>query len=193
MCVAASERIESVAINDIKVVDERRPVDKKKMRMIAESISTIGLRTPLTVRQRNNGGIVLVAGLHRLEAAKSLHWEKIDCFVVADTKIQRQLWMIAENVHRANLTKLQRSEAIAQWGKLIKKPPGDGQVAHPGGDQPSDKGINKVAKGLDLSRESVRRATRIAGISASAKAAAGSTIVRTHCSQFQRSPTPLLR
>jgi ParB-like chromosome segregation protein Spo0J len=53
----------------------------------------IGLRTPLSVRKRENGAIVLVTGQHRLEAAKLLDWKEIDCMIMKGGKIQRELWM----------------------------------------------------------------------------------------------------
>jgi len=69
-------RIEEVAIKEIKIVGQRRSLQDDKVRIIADSMSKIGLKTPITVRQCK-AGKVLVAGLHRLEAAKLLGWKKI--------------------------------------------------------------------------------------------------------------------
>jgi ParB family transcriptional regulator, chromosome partitioning protein len=159
-------------IKDIKVSGERRPVVKDKVRLIAESMKKIGLRTPLSVRKRSNGDIVLATGLHRLEAAKLLGWKEIDCIVMKGGIIQLKLWTIAENLHRSDLTALQCAEHVAKWKRLVKKLDGDEQVVEPGGRQPKDKGISRTAKKLGITREKVRRSEAIDGISPKAKAAA---------------------
>jgi ParB-like chromosome segregation protein Spo0J len=164
-------RIRRLPIESIKVIGERRRVDKNKVRLIAESMKKIGLGTPLSVRKRDNGAIVLVTGQHRLEAAKLLDWKEIDCMIMKGGKIQRELWTIAENLYRSDLTRLQEAEHIARWTLLIKKL-GDGQVAQPGGRQPQDKGMSRTAKELGVTRETVRRSKTIAGASSEAKAAA---------------------
>jgi ParB family transcriptional regulator, chromosome partitioning protein len=164
--------IQKFEIKDIKVIGKRRPVDKAKVHLIAESMKKIGLRTPLSVRKRNNGDIVLVTGLHRLEAAKLLGWKQIDCIIIKGEKVQRQLWTVAENLHRSDLTTLQHAEHVAKWKRLVKMLDGDGQAAQPGGHQRTDKGISSTAKKLGITREKVRRSEAIAKISPKAKAAA---------------------
>ena len=90
----------------------------------------------------------------------------------AATKLNEALWTIAENLHRAGLTKLQRSELVNKWAKLIKQRAKAVQVAQPGGRQRNDKGLSKTAKQLGISREKVGRSKKIAGISSEAKTAA---------------------
>ena len=164
--------VQKFEINDIKVSGQRRPVAKDKVRLIAESMKKIGLRTPLSVRRRNNGEIVLATGLHRLNAAKLLGWKQIDCIVMKVGTIQRQLWTIAENLHRSDLTALQRSEHVAKWKRLVKKLDGDEHVVRSGGRQPKDKGFSRTAKKLGITRETVRRSEAIAKIAPKAKTAA---------------------
>ena len=83
-----------------------------------------------------------------------------------------RLWNCAENAHRADLTVLQQAEHAEEWERLVRERAKDGQLAHPGGRQPGDKGISKSAKELGLSREEVRRARLIAAISPEGKAKA---------------------
>ena len=120
--------IKNFRIADIRVLGNHRPLDKEKVRALADSIKAIGLNTPPTVRPSKKGP-VLVTGQHRLEAAKSLGLSHIDCSVMRGDKIDRQLWRIAENLHRGDLTKLQRAENIKKWDELIKKRGKGGQVA----------------------------------------------------------------
>ena len=80
--------------------------------------------------------------------------------------------MVAENLHRAELNPIQEAEFLKKWERLLRKRTKAVQVALPGGRQPHDKGITKVAKALGMSREKVRRLRVIGNISAKAMAAA---------------------
>jgi ParB/RepB/Spo0J family partition protein len=134
-------------------------------------MAKIGLKTPITVRARDKGP-VLVAGVHRLKAATALGWKQIPCMIIDCKKVDADLWSLAENLHRAELTALQRSEFIKNWERLLKERTKGAQVAQPGGRQPHDKGNSATAKALGTSRDDVRRAKEIANISPKAKAAA---------------------
>ena len=163
-------RTEKLSVHSIKVIEKRhRPIITAKVELIAASLAEIGQRYPISVYLGQNGP-VLVAGLHRLEAAKLLGWKKIQCHVVSGDKIDRRLWTLAENAHRADLTTLQRAEHTVEWDRLVQERAKDGQLARPGGRQPKDRGISKSAKRLGLSREEVRRARSIATITSEAKA-----------------------
>src|SRR5207237_612910 len=79
----APVKYDSISLDDIAVDERLRPLDPATVDMLAESMAKDRLRTPIVVRLRkvNDYGSdhVLVAGLHRLEAAKKLGWGKIDC------------------------------------------------------------------------------------------------------------------
>ena len=130
----------TIALEAVKVIGERRPLSEEKVRAIAASMSQIGLRTPITVRT-NKEEVILVSGLHRLEAARRLGWKSISCFTISDDTIGARLWKIAENLYRAELTVLERAEHIDELRALIlqkaKAKAKVGQVAPPrGGAQP---------------------------------------------------------
>jgi ParB family transcriptional regulator, chromosome partitioning protein len=163
--------IREIRLDQIKVIGNHRPIVEKKLRIIADSMDKIGLKTPITVRATKEG-FNLVTGRHRLEAAKSLDWTEIGAFVMDGDKTERRLWTIAENLHRAGLTALQRAEFIEEWEKLIKERAKVGQVAESGRRQPEDKGLSKVAKQLGTTREHIRRSRAVASISVKAKKAA---------------------
>jgi ParB-like chromosome segregation protein Spo0J len=160
-----------IRIDNIKVIGNHRPIVKKKLRVIADSMAKIDLKIPITVRATKEG-FELVTGRHRLEAAKSLDWTEIDAFVMGGGKTERRLWTIAENLHRAGLTALQRAEFVEEWEKLIKKRAEVGEVGQSGGRQPKDKGLSKVAMQLGTTREDIRRSRAVASMSAKAKKAA---------------------
>jgi ParB-like chromosome segregation protein Spo0J len=53
---------------------------------------------------------ILIAGRHRLEAVRMLGWDEIPVIVSDGTEIEAKMWEIAENLHRADLTVMERSE-----------------------------------------------------------------------------------
>jgi len=71
-----------VAIDDIYVpVKRKKTLDAAKAEALAESILEDGLRSPIQVRQ-GDGRLVLVEGLHRLEACRSLGETEIEAILV---------------------------------------------------------------------------------------------------------------
>jgi sulfiredoxin len=62
-------------------VKRRATLDPDKVRVLAESILSSGLKAPILVRQ-DEGRVVLVEGLHRLEACRSLGEETIEGYLV---------------------------------------------------------------------------------------------------------------
>jgi len=70
------------ALDDIYVpVKRRRTLDAEKVAALAESILEQGQQIPIRVR-RDGDRYVLVEGLHRLEACRSLGEESIDGVLV---------------------------------------------------------------------------------------------------------------
>jgi hypothetical protein len=90
---------------------------------------------------------------------------------------QTRRWEIAENLHRADLTTLQRNEQVAEWIVLTEADAAErvlSQVAtKPLGGRPSV-GIRAAARKLGVDKDSAYRATKIAKISSAAKDAARS-------------------
>ncbi len=166
--------LERIAVEDVKVIGKYREVDPEKVKSLAASMSTkIGLRTPITVRPIKEGfgttAFALVAGLHRLKAATTLGWKHIDAFIMEGTQTDARIWQLMENLYCAELTPLQRAEHVAELVQLVKDGEKGVQVAHPGGQQPHDRGISRAAKILGFTREEVSRSQAIAGISEEAK------------------------
>jgi ParB-like chromosome segregation protein Spo0J len=75
-------RIQKVPVDDIYVpVARRNTLDPAKAEALAEDILEHGMTTPIRVRHDGKRHI-LVEGLHRLEAAKSLGEREIDAYLV---------------------------------------------------------------------------------------------------------------
>jgi ParB/RepB/Spo0J family partition protein len=161
---SSATRVMKVRIEDVEIPKKWRSINKGALRDLADSMAEIGLQQPISVRPRNNS-IRLVAGRHRLEAARSLGWSHIDAFVTKGSKLGRKLWQHSENLHRAELSVLERAEAVDQWARTVDEKRACGH-------QPHDKGISRAAKTIGTSRDDVRRSRLIAGISSEAKRAA---------------------
>lgn len=168
-----SREVETFYVDDIRIEGARlRPLNPEAVDSLCASIKSVGLRTPITVRMSDADDVgaypILVAGLHRLEAAKRLGMEQIDAFV-SDTadEDRARLWEIAENLHRADLTPLERAEHraeyLALWEKLAHRAPVSvGGRGLKGGDR-------QVARELGIDRRTMKREKDIAALPAEAR------------------------
>ncbi|MDE6590635.1 MAG: ParB N-terminal domain-containing protein, partial [Oscillospiraceae bacterium] len=89
-----------VQISEIKINAGRREAKEGDIRELANSISEVGLLNPITV----DCGHTLIAGLHRLEAAKLLGWSEIECTISGLEGLQAELAEIDENFVRKDLS-----------------------------------------------------------------------------------------
>jgi hypothetical protein len=120
--------VKKIPVKDLIVPGVRRQCDSKAICKLAESMSAIGLKTPITIRTVKRpvdpGGTdaiadhVLVTGAHRLEAARSLGWPEIDALESDCDEVEARRWQIAENLHRRDLTVLEHSELVSDWIEL---------------------------------------------------------------------------
>ncbi len=156
----------------IEVMDRVRGLDDAKVAEIAASIEAIGQITPIVVFSTELGDrIILVAGWHRLAAINKLGRDTIDCRIVEGDEVEYKLWEIAENLHRAELTVLERASHIEEWRKLTAEKVA--QVVPPsGGAQPKESGVRATARELGVSRPEVQRSAKLARITPEAKEAA---------------------
>lgn len=108
-----------VKIEDIKVKKRVRR-DLGDLTALKDSMHRYGLMNPITL----NSNYELVAGERRLEAAKSLGWERINANIL-DSNVDniRQLEMeLEENNQRKEFTDEELMEGYKRLGKL-KNPP----------------------------------------------------------------------
>lgn len=119
----------SIRVEDIEIGERHRALSDDACNRLAASLKDIGLRQPISIRivdmmvidgYEVEGVPVLVAGAHRLEAAKRLGWSHIDCIEVDDDALKAEMWEIAENLHRLDLTKEQRDEHIRRYAELVE-------------------------------------------------------------------------
>ena len=155
---------ETLFISNITVPAHRaRGLNPEAVARLADGIKRIGLQTPISVRyDENSGDVVLVAGLHRLEAMRALGHDTIPAIYTSGTADDARMWELAENLHRADLSAVERAEHINEWRVLAEKVAQSGPPL--GGSQPAEAGIRKAAKELGVSRQTVERSAKIAAL-----------------------------
>ncbi len=112
--------IERIPLRTLKASGQPRPLITEAVEKLAASIREVGLIQPISVRcvPVMDGGVAvdgyqIVAGHHRVAAARALGWTEIDAIIVdAGEHLQAELIEIDENLCRAELTASQRAQAI---------------------------------------------------------------------------------
>jgi hypothetical protein len=94
-----------LTVDKIVVGDRLRQLDNQKVEQIAESMKTLGQIHAIRVDKKNN----LIAGWHRLEAAKKLGWVEIFASISDGTPKQNQLTEFDENLMRSELSVVDRA------------------------------------------------------------------------------------
>ena len=105
-----------ININDIKINPGRREAAPEAVQRLSESIAEVGMMNPITV----TGDHTLIAGLHRLEAAKTLGWAEVECRISDMDALHTELAEIDENVIRTGLSDLELSELLARRKKIYE-------------------------------------------------------------------------
>ncbi len=150
-----------ILISDISVNPGRREARLEHIKELAQSIANVGLLNPITVDKAHG----LIAGLHRLEAAKLLGWAEIECTVSSLEGLQAELAEIDENFVRNDLSPVEYGELLLRRKEIY-------EALHPeakhGGDKKSqeirtrkarsdfsDSFVTDTAKKLGISRRTV--------------------------------------
>ncbi len=111
--------IERVSLALVRDSAQPRDLVQANVDMLKASMEQVGLIQPIRVRPagvivRGLGeqGFQIVAGHHRVAAARALGWTEIDAIVDTAEHLQAELMEIDENLCRAELTASQRAQAI---------------------------------------------------------------------------------
>ena len=154
----------TIFLDVLTITDRLRHLDAAKVENIAASMAELGLQQPISIWASEDGAVVeLVAGAHRVEAAKKLGWEKIDCIFVDMDDLDRQLWQIDENLIRADLTDLERAQHTAKRAEVVRQKVEFAKLAETKSDRSknADKGqtafVADTAKKTGQSKRTVER------------------------------------
>lgn len=155
--------IEQIAVADIDADERLREIDLEAADFIAASMAEYGLRQPIEVR-KSGKRYKLIAGGHRLAAAKKLEWVDIPAVVLKANELEAQLLEIDENLFRRELSPLDRSTFLAKRKEVY-------EALHPetkhGGDRKTDQVLNlenliasfaeSTAERLGISKQTIAR------------------------------------
>lgn len=174
-----------VDLDTIHIGERLREPDMARVTEIAKSIAEIGLLNPPAVRFVDKmviGGVeehnvpVLIVGYHRILALQQIGKESVECDVYKVDPLRAELMEIAENLHRAELTALERSEQVSRWIELTSA---KHNVSRQADAKPKavksgrpEGGVRSAARELNISEPDARRAVKVANLSPAAKAVA---------------------
>jgi len=133
---------------------------------LMQSMADIGLINPLTVWRPQGMIPHVIAGRHRLEAAKRLGWEDIRCNVMEQMTEEpvAETIEIVENLHRRDIPKAEKDRLIRRYVELAERKKAVG-VSGPLVPKPNagrggrPKGVaSVVASQLGISKQGINRA-----------------------------------
>jgi ParB-like chromosome segregation protein Spo0J len=178
--VVRQVRIEKVPVADIVVGKRWRIPNEKQISSLQESLRENGLIMPIGVRLVSQGHDpdlsgrliwTLVHGATRLAAAKREGWSEIDAQILEGSDADFEKMELAENLHRGELTKLQRDRQIARYVQLCRSEPIlRGPRAKSRRGRPKG-GLRDVARKLKVAESTARDAMKVANITEPAAAA----------------------
>jgi ParB-like chromosome segregation protein Spo0J len=180
-------------IDEIDLSHAIRPYNASVVAELAKSIRAIGLQTPLTCVIRD-GLHILVAGRNRLEALRTIDADQAPVRIVDFSDVEAQLWQFSENLHRAELTKLEYDRQVVRYTELLKVKQAEEtdspispqqerqseadkvrQVAAVSGGRGNTGGYREAARELNIPERTVRRAYQTASLAPEAQEAAVET------------------
>ncbi|WP_158972388.1 ParB/RepB/Spo0J family partition protein [Chachezhania sediminis] len=114
--------ITELPVADIEIGQRLRPASEAGVQAIIASIGELGvMKDPIHVRRLKDGKTSLLAGLHRLTAARELGWEtiKVACWRCNDDFAR--LMEIDDNLAGAELTALDTAVFLAERKRVYEK------------------------------------------------------------------------
>lgn len=114
---------DQVAISEIEVGVRLRPVCEAGIESLIASITELGvMKDPIHLRQQRAGRLTLIAGGHRLEAARRLGWTDIAAHIWTDvTDDWARLMEVDDNLAGAEMNALDTAVFLAERKKIYEK------------------------------------------------------------------------
>lgn len=173
--------MKQIHIARIRKPPKTRPINDAAIKAIMESFDSAGQISPIILKHdrivfdRKEEGYLLIAGNHRLEAAKRLGWESIGAEVYDDghNAVHLELIEVDENLCRAELTAAEKAAALKKrkilWESLKEQHPGGNLVSTRRPDGTFQKGDEKekgfatsTAEVTGMSKQAINEYIRIA-------------------------------
>ncbi len=109
-------------VDMIEVENRLRSVDEAAVDHIAESMEQRGQIYPIQIRTIEPGRFRLIAGAHRIAAARKIGWTHIEAFLVDDLEEEEaRLLEVDENLCRAELDPVDRAHFFATRKEIYQR------------------------------------------------------------------------
>jgi ParB family transcriptional regulator, chromosome partitioning protein len=114
---------DTVSIDLIEVADRLRPVSEAGVESLVASITELGvMKDPIHLRQKKGGKLVLIAGGHRLEAARRLGWAEVSAQIWDEvTDDWARLMEVDDNLAGAEMNALDTAVFLAERKRVYEK------------------------------------------------------------------------
>jgi ParB/RepB/Spo0J family partition protein len=163
--------METAAIETKLIVirQDARKVDDATVKALAASIAEIGIINPLRVRPSRGfvDGVQsdvyeVIAGVHRLKAARKAGIEAVPCVIVDDDDLHAELAMIDENLCRAELSPADRAAQTARRKAIYlelhpETAHGENQWSRQVGEPTAERFTAETANAIGKSERTVQR------------------------------------
>ena len=111
-------RLEEIAVNDI-IPNPNQPrtnFDEEALSELADSIRTLGLIQPITVRKDVAGKYMIISGERRWRASQAAGLEKVPAYIREVDEVELHEMALVENIQRQDLNAM---EIAISLGRLI--------------------------------------------------------------------------
>ncbi|AZB57757.1 chromosome partitioning protein ParB [Cereibacter sphaeroides] len=116
-------QIEKVAVSEVLVRNRMRPVSDAGVKSLIASVTETGvMKDAIHVRKKKDGKLYLIAGAHRLEAARLMGWDEIPAKVWTDaTDDWARLMEIDDNLAGAEMNALDTAIFLAARKQIYER------------------------------------------------------------------------
>ena len=110
-------------VADIVIGERLRPVSEAGVESLIASIRETGvMKDAIHIRKKKDGKLVLIAGGHRLEAARRLEWDEVEAKIWTDvTDDWARLMEVDDNLAGAEMNALDTAVFLAERKRLYEK------------------------------------------------------------------------
>jgi N6-adenosine-specific RNA methylase IME4 len=109
-----------IKLEEIEIRNRKRNLNPDKVTELASSFSLLGQLQPISVINKNHG-FELLAGWHRIEAARLLGWSEIDANIFEGDELECELVEIDENLIHNSLTVLEQGEQLQRRNQILEE------------------------------------------------------------------------
>lgn len=153
--------LKQIPVNAVVVGNRMRQLNEGKVLELMQSYEEIGVINPISLDE----DLFLLAGFHRLEAARNLGWETIEAKIFSQEDLQRELIEIDENLIRNELCYVGEAEHIEKRELILeslgkRKQRGSNQYA----DDDESLTTDELARRLGTSNSMYRKKRQLASL-----------------------------